>query len=142
MWLYEGKVFTSEWIGKAVGFVYLLTDRETGHRYLGKKLFFSTRTLPPLEGNTRKRKVVTESDWQTYCSSNKVIQQLVGAHGLDRFSREILHLCRTKSEMTYQETRLQFEHSVLLSDDWFNEYIQCRLSGRHVKSISSSVPDD
>lgn len=142
MWLYREKVFTSDDIGKAVGFVYLLTDRETGRRYIGKKMFSSTKTLPPLKDKTRKRKVVTESDWQKYCSSNKVIQGLVAAHGLDRFRREILHLCHTISEMTYHETRLQFEHGVLLSDDWFNDYVQCRLSGRHVKSIRSSVRDD
>lgn len=141
MWLYEGYEFTSDDIGKAVGFVYLLTDRETGRRYIGKKLFFRTKTLPPLKGKgqTRKRKVVIESDWQTYCSSNKVIQGVVAEHGLDRFKREILHVCLTRSEMTYHETRLQFEHRVLLSDDWFNDYVQCRLSGSHVRAMKTRM---
>lgn len=136
MWLYQGREFSPDEVGKAVGFVYLLTDRESGRRYIGKKGFFSTKTLPPLKGQTRKRKVVTDSDWRTYCSSNKVIQGLVAEHGLDRFRREILHLCQTKSEMTYHETRLQFEHGVLLSDDWFNDMIMCRLSGKHVRSLA------
>jgi hypothetical protein len=118
--VYNEKEFTSADIADFVGFVYLLTDRESGRRYIGKKCFFSTRTLVLLKGKTKRRKKSQESDWQTYCSSNIVIQRLVAEHGLDRFKREILHLCRTKSEVTYHETRMQIENEVLLSDNWFN----------------------
>lgn len=135
MWLYNNQPFNSAHIADYVGFVYVLTDRVNGKRYVGKKLFFSTKTLPPLKGSTRKRKKVTESDWQTYCSSSPIVESLVEAHGIDRFERQIIHLCQTKSEMSYWETRHQFEHDVLLSDHWYNDMVMCRISSRHVKGL-------
>ncbi|WP_346269362.1 hypothetical protein [Rhizobium wenxiniae] len=91
-WTYRGEPFTSADIGDHVGFVYLLTDRINSKKFVGKKLFFSTKTLPPLKGG--KRKKTLESDWQTYCSSSPVIKTIVAEHGIDRFQREIVHLCR------------------------------------------------
>lgn len=137
MWLYNERIFTSPDIGDYVGFVYVLTDLVNGKKYVGKKQFFSTKTLPPLAGTTRKRKRVTESDWQSYCSSSTVIKALVEEHGIDRFHREIVHLCRTKSEMSYWETRHQFVNDVLLSDDWYNDMVMCRIASKHVKSLSA-----
>ncbi|AYD01721.1 hypothetical protein [Neorhizobium sp. NCHU2750] len=135
MWLYENKPFTSDDISDYVGFVYILTDRENQRRYVGKKLFHFTKTLPPLKGSKRKRKKTLESDWLTYCSSSPVIKAIVAEHGIDRFHREIVHLCRSKSEMSYHETRLQFEHDVLLSDEWYNDMIMCRIASKHVRGL-------
>ena len=70
MWSYNGKEFTSEMIEEYVGFVYIITNLETNMKYVGKKLFTSKRTLPPLKGKTRKRKVVKESDWMEYYGSS------------------------------------------------------------------------
>lgn len=97
MWLYDGRIFTSADVGDYMGFVYVLSDRVNHKKYVGKKQFFSTRTLPPLAGTTRKRKRVTESDWHSHCSSSPVIKALVEEHSIHRF-QEIVHLCRTKSE--------------------------------------------
>ena len=58
MWTYNGEEFTSDMIEDYVGFVYIVTMKNTGKKYLGKKLFMSTRRLAPLKGKTRKRKVV------------------------------------------------------------------------------------
>lgn len=116
--------------------MYTITDLENGMRYIGKKTFWFKLTLPPLKGQTRKRKKVVESDWQDYFGSNKTIQQLVADYGKDRFSREILHLCRSSAEMSYVEAKLQFKHDVLLDDSFFNDYIQCRLSGKHLKRLA------
>ena len=76
-----------------------------------------------------------ESDWKDYFGSNKTIQQLVTEYGQDRFSREILHLCRSSAEMSYVEAKLQFENDVLLDDSFFNDYIQVRVSGKHVRAL-------
>jgi hypothetical protein len=59
----------------------VLTDRINGKKYVGKKQFTSTKTLPPLKGTSRKRKRVMESDWQNYCSSSPVIKAIVADHG-------------------------------------------------------------
>lgn len=135
MWYFEGKEFTQDDIGSWVGFVYLITDLENDKKYIGKKQFFNKKTLPPLKGMKKKRKKVTESDWQDYFGSNEKIKALVEEHGRDRFKREILKLCRSTSEMTYWETKLQFQFDVLLDDTFYNDYIQCRISGSHLRAL-------
>ncbi|MCM2433195.1 hypothetical protein [Agrobacterium rosae] len=136
MWLYQGKAFTSADINDHYGFVYLITDTETGRKYIGRKTFWSKRTLPPLKGKTRKRKTVTESDWQSYHGSNAALKELVALHGSDRFKREILHLCRSSSECSYYEAKTQFDHDALIRDDYFNDWIMCRVSRSHVKKLN------
>lgn len=136
MWLYKGKQFTSEDIEDYVGFVYILTDNTNGKKYLGKKTLVSKRKLPPLKGKTRRRTKLVESDWQTYYGSNDEIKSLVEQGGGDRFHREIIHLCKTKGEMSYMEAKLQFEYDVLLKpDEWYNGIIQCRVNRSHVRDL-------
>lgn len=136
MWLYKGKVFTSNDIEDYVGFVYILTDSTNGKKYLGKKTLVSKRKLPPLKGKTRRRTKLVESDWQTYYGSNDEIKSLVEQGGGDRFHREIIHLCKSKGEMTYMEAKLQFDYEVLLKpDEWYNGIIQCRVNRSHVRDL-------
>ena len=135
MWLYENKEFTSDMIGDNVGFVYEITDTHNGMKYIGKKWFRNTKKLPPLKGKSRKRTVVKESDWMDYYGSNNIIKSLVEEFGTDRFKREILKLCRTKGECTYYESKYQFERDVLLRDDYYNDFIMCRIQGSHVKHL-------
>ena len=55
MWTYNGEEFTSDMIEDYVGFVYIVTMKNTGKKYLGKKLFMSTRRLAPLKGKTKAK---------------------------------------------------------------------------------------
>lgn len=99
MWLYNNKEVNrlSDIPKGAVGFIYMLTNKDTGEWYVGKKSLYSFRTMPPLKGYTRKRKVVKESDWVNYSSSNKSVKEWVSP------IREILHYCHSKKELTYRE---------------------------------------
>ena len=135
MWTYNGEEFTSDMIEDYVGFVYIVTMKNTGKKYLGKKLFMSTRRLAPLKGKTRKRKVVKESDWMTYYGSSEEVKLLVEELGPDNFDREIVHLCNKKGEMSYMEAKLQFDYGVLLSDEWVNGIINCKIHKSHVKGL-------
>ena len=45
------------------GFVYRITDRTTNKQYIGKKLFYSSKTRQ-IKGKKKKTKV--ESDWKSY----------------------------------------------------------------------------
>ena len=65
-WYMNGEVFdpTEDFLQDYVGFVYCITDKESGKKYVGKKFFWSVRKLPPLKGKTRKRTKRTQSDWQ------------------------------------------------------------------------------
>ena len=64
MWLHENKEVTSieEMPEGTFGYVYQVTHIPTGLKYIGKKQLISNRTLPPLKGEKRKRKIQKESD--------------------------------------------------------------------------------
>lgn len=132
MWLYENKTF-DETPEEYQGFVYLITEVDTGKKYIGKKFFWKPKTLPITK--TRKRRVKTrvESDWRDYFGSSKEVQSLVESKGKDNYKREILRLCKTKGECSYYEAKLQFQNDVLLSDEYYNEFIGCKIHSRHVK---------
>ena len=131
MWYYNNELFelTPE---EYQGFVYQITELHTNKKYIGKKNFWKPKILPV--NKTRKRRVRTrvESDWKTYFSSSSQIQKLVEESGEEKFKREILKLCKTKGEMSYYEAKLQFENDVLFRDDYYNEFIGCRVHSKHL----------
>lgn len=133
-WLFEGKEFDSSKIEDNVGFVYLIVHFESGRKYIGKKNFFSKKTLNPLKGKTRKRKTIKESNWQTYFGSNKTLAEMA-KNNEKGFNRSILRLCKTKGEMSYFETKFQFENDVLLKEEYFNDFIGCKIHSSHLKHL-------
>ena len=132
MWLYENKPF-EETPEEYQGFVYEVTEVDTGKKYIGKKNFWKPKTLPITKTRKRRVRTRTESDWREYFGSSNELQSLVESRGSDKFKREILILCKTKGEMSYHEAKLQFERDVLLSDEYFNEFIGCKIHSRHIK---------
>ena len=132
MWYYKDKEFdtTPE---EYQGFVYLITEIETGKKYIGKKFFWKPKILPITK--TRKKRVRTrvESDWRTYFGSSKEVQTLVESKGSIAFHREILHLCNSKGVCSYYEAKEQFDRDVLLSDEYYNEFIGCKIHSKHLK---------
>ncbi len=135
-WSYKGKEFTTEDIGKHLGFVYIVTDNVTGMKYVGKKGFYSKVTKPPLKGKKRKRRSFKESDWKTYCGSSEAVKLLIEEHGLERFTREILHLCNSKGEMNYIELQEQMDRQVLLKpDEYLNGFVGGKIHRSHLKNL-------
>lgn len=137
MWLYEGEEFNPDenFLSQYVGFVYCITEISSNKKYIGKKWFWSTRKLPPLKGKTRKRTVKKQSDWKEYYGSNEELKLLVEQKGSDLYKREILCLCKTKGECSYWEAYEQFTRHVLLSDEYFNEFIGCKIHASHVTTF-------
>ena len=134
MWYYNNELY-DEAPKEYTGFVYLITDLTTNRKYIGKKLFWNTRKLKPLKGKTRRRTQVVESNWKNYYGSNEELQQLVENSHAQRFEREILHLCTKKGIMGYLEAREQFDRNVLLSDEYYNNFIGCKIHGKHVAGL-------
>lgn len=132
MWYYNNEEF-NETPEEYQGFVYMITELDTDKKYIGKKFFWKPKTLPVTK--TRKRRVKTrvESDWRDYYGSSKEVKLLVEQKGSCNYRREILYLCKTKGECSYYEAKLQFEYDVLLRDDFYNEFIGCKIHSKHIK---------
>ena len=140
-WTYQGT--TVETLPEdCVGFVYLITNRVSGRKYIGKKLakFSKTtyRVVKLKNGNKKKKRIRSkiDSDWQTYYGSNEELNRDVAALGADKFTREIMYYCRSKAECSYVEAREQFTHRVLESQDYYNGQISVRVHGSHIKKLN------
>ena len=75
-WKYEGKLITeiSDMPEDTIGFIYKIQENNSEF-YIGRKSLYSYRTLPPLKGTKRKRKVVKESNWKKYQSSHSEVKK-------------------------------------------------------------------
>ena len=131
-WLYKEKEYddTPE---DYQGFVYCITEQDTGKMYIGKKFFWKPKTLPITKSRKRRVKTRVESDWRTYYGSSNTVQNLIEEKGTDNYKREILRLCKTKGECSYYEAKEQFTHDVLLSDEYYNEFIGCKIHAKHIR---------
>jgi hypothetical protein len=125
-WTYKGKPFqpTEEEILKSgwAGFVYMIT-LPNGKKYIGRKYFFSNRTLPPLKGRKRKRHVKKESNWRIYTSSSNDVVELIQECNGEGVTYEILSLHHNKQEVNYHEMKAQFMLGVLEIRDENDEYV-------------------
>ena len=136
-WIYQG-VAVEELPEDCVGYVYLITNNVSGRKYIGKKLAKFAKTtyrIVTLKNGTKKRKKIRskiDSDWRDYYGSNIELNSDVKLLGPDKFIREILFYCKTKSECSYIEAREQFRHQVLESADYYNGHIQVRVHGSHI----------
>ena len=131
MWLFEGREFQESDIADNIGYVYMITNLTDGRRYIGKKLFYFSKTRQ-VKGRKKRTKVL--SDWPTYWSSSPELQADVERLGAANFRRDILYLCKTKGTLSYIEAREQFSFRVLEQPEaWYNGIIQCRIHRSHVK---------
>jgi len=96
------------------GFVYLITDNETGMKYVGKKFFWNKKTLPITKTRKRRKRTLVESDWKSYYGSSPHVRELIEDKGVETLTREILHLCKTRGDCAYYETKEQFDREVPL----------------------------
>ena len=137
-WTHNGKVVDTL-PDDCEAFVYLITNNQNGMKYIGKKLAKFKTTKPPLKGRKNKRRGHKESDWRTYWGSSDYLNEDVAKLGEGKFTREILEYCTTRGVMSYIEAELQFKHKVLLSDDYYNGIINCRIGGS--KILKESLKD-
>lgn len=135
-WKYNGKDFTENDIGDNYGFVYLITNLQTGKKYIGKKFFYSVRTKV-VKG--KKKRYKTFSDWQTYYGSNTELQNDVRMLSVSSFEREILHLCKAKGECGYLEAKEQFDRRVLESNEYYNTWVMVRVRKSHIKAFNERI---
>jgi len=130
-WTYQGKTLDTL-PEDCEGFVYLITNTTNGKMYVGKKLAKFKKTRPPLKGRINKRRSKVESDWKDYWGSSDHLLADVAQLGEDKFTREILYICKSRGVMSYLEAREQFERRVLESNDYYNGIINVRVGGSRI----------
>ena len=132
MWTYNDKEF-DETPEEYQGFVYEITELDTGMKYIGKKFFWKPKKLPVTKTRKRAVRSRSESDWRKYYGSSTEVKLLVEKKGPDNFKREILRLCKTKGECSYYEMKYQFERDVLLKpDEYYNAFIGGKIHRKHI----------
>lgn len=137
MWYYKEQAF-EEAPAEYQGFVYEITDKSTGKKYIGKKFFWKPKILPKTKKRKRRVRTIAESDWKKYFGSSKEVQQLVEENGEDAFHREILRLCKTKGECSYYEMKFQLERDVLLKpDEYYNAFVGGKIHRKHILGVQS-----
>tara|TARA_B100001093_G_scaffold124351_1_gene116993 strand:+ start:1107 stop:1559 length:453 start_codon:yes stop_codon:yes gene_type:complete len=129
-WVYKDSAFTSDDIGDFFGFVYRITNRKTGKRYIGRKYFTQCR-----KPRGSKRRVTSESDWKKYYGSSPELKADVKDTGKFLFRREILSLQLTKGKVNYEETRQLFLNNVLQEtlDDGTPAFYNSNILGRYYR---------
>ena len=129
-WLYEGEPFLTDSIGDQFGFVYRITNLQSGRQYIGRKYFWSKRK--PRGG---KRRVTSESDWKKYYGSSDELKADRKLLGNDLFKREIISLHSTLGKVNYEETRQLFLNNVLTesTDDGTPAFYNSNILGRYMR---------
>jgi hypothetical protein len=142
-WIYENrqiKKIDDFGNSNVYGFIYKITNKETGKFYIGKKnLIFSRnkklgkkelklireeRKAKKIQGKLPTKKlVITESDWLDYYGSSKELIQEVEEKGKDNYKREILQLAYNSKQLTYFETLYQMKEDVLRKDTYNNSIL-------------------
>jgi hypothetical protein len=101
------------------GFVYLIINTLTGQRYIGKKQYHQYRK------GIRTR----PSDWRTYTSSSRPLNEDIKRQGKTNFHFEILAEFNTRGGLVYGETHLQHVCNVLTETNgederlFYNQFI-------------------
>jgi len=115
------------------GFVYKITNLVDGKCYIGKKQMISVKKMPPLKGKKNKGHKEVETDWRAYTGSSNDLNADISKHSKDNFKFQIVRFCTSKWELSYYETKAQFEADVLVSEKFYNGIINCRI-GKAPKS--------
>ena len=129
-WIYKGKEFTEDMIPEnAIGFIYNMTAIIDGKSisYIGKKNFWAypktnlaKKDMPTdkrLKTYVRKKR----NAYKNYYSSNEVLKK---AHKDNvKIKRDILMICYSATELTYQEVKHQFKYEVLEKEEFLNRNI-------------------
>jgi len=148
-WTFQGRIFNdiSDFPKDTYGFIYEVTHKPTGQKYIGKKVLFfernkrlGKRALEALREERKakgiggrvplKQKVITESDWKEYYGSHPTIKKLVDKSKdlREDFEKKILDLVPNKKLLTYYECKHLFINDVL--ETYSHQYINDNILGK------------
>jgi hypothetical protein len=112
---------------KPYGFIYEITCTVNSKKYIGKKQCLTLLKRKPLKGKKNKRIEEKETDWRTYTSSSRELNEDIVNFGKAQFKFKIIKWCYSKFDLAYSEAKIQFEKEVLLKDEYYNGIINLRV---------------
>lgn len=147
-WTYQGRVITSisDMPEDTYGFIYEVTYKPTGVKYIGKKVLYfernkrlgkkalnalrEERAEKGLRGRVPiKQKIVSESDWVDYFGSQKEILTLSKEDNAgENWEKRILQFVPNKKLLTYYETKFLFKCGIL--EDKHSAHINDNILGK------------
>lgn len=138
-WIYNKKEILSidQLPEEVIGFVYKITNTTNGKVYYGKKsvrtvkkkkLTKTEKLLPENKRKTFKYELSEYSGWKKYTGSNDVLNDDIKKG--DKYKKEIVKLCRSKAELTYEELKLIICTNCLKSDDCYNAWVSAKIFSR------------
>jgi hypothetical protein len=130
-----------------VGFVYEITEINTGMKYIGKTNFWYIEKKKPtkyvlengkykkdkkgkriLNTRTTKKHVKKESDWRNYNSSSSILQNKIETNP-SNYIKKILVCHKSQSELKAEEAYLQLKAWKEGNwDKYYNEIINLRIT--------------
>lgn len=119
--------YTEDQINASAGFTYLITHRESGVMYVGKKFTQSIRRKL-VKGKVRRRKETSISNWLAYTSSSKYVNEGISKFGKKAFEFEILNIYSSRGETNYGELEEQVRRDVLRARDSEGNYMYANLN--------------
>lgn len=131
-WTLDNIPITSDMLQGYYGFCYLITNLTNNKKYVGRKYLTKAKTKQ-IRG--KKKKIRVESDWQDYYGSNAELLEDIKKFGKDNFKREILHLCKTRGECSYYETKEILMRDCLLKEDYYNTWVSAKIRRNHLNSM-------
>jgi hypothetical protein len=143
MWIYKDKEINKiEDFGNIppYGFIYRITNIETGKFYIGKKQLISItnkklgkkelivikeeRKQNKIQGKQpTKKQIIKESNWLDYWGSSKPLLEEIKQLGKEKYKREIIQIANNSKTLTYYEALYQMSENVLQRDDCHNDSI-------------------
>lgn len=140
-WTWQGKEIKdiAELPKNCIGIIYKITNLTNNRYYFGRKTILSRRkkklTLREKELPENKRKTFKYEEtetygWKNYCGSNKILLQDI-KNG-DKYFKEIIHICYSKAELTFFETRAIVCSECMLTEDCYNDWFSSKVYKSHL----------
>lgn len=137
--MYQGKEITEvSQIGNPFGFVYRIYNLSNGMIYVGSKQVISIRKKRfgkrKIASMTDKRRskydVVTQemAGWREYTGSSKELNEHIKRG--DKFQKEIIEICHTKTELKYREVQLIICEDSLIDEKYYNANVSIKQVGK------------
>lgn len=132
-WQYPVDIDISEWFG----FVYRIIEVDTGKEYIGKKQFFS-HTRKKIANRKNRKKIIKESEWQSYTGSSKKLNEHIDNFGKDSYKFFIESLHETRGSLYYSEIETQIKEDVLRAT--LDDGITPRYYNRFISAVKFIPP--